>query len=72
MTISWTNLDTDVTDSGLLDYSGRIVLTSRTQFVYCPLTSAQLPFVMEIWQATGSLVAILMFLVLRTLRKVRS
>ena len=44
MTLSWTNLDNDVTDSCLV---GWIVLTSRTQFVSCPLTSAQLPLVMK-------------------------
>ena len=44
MTLSWTNLlDNDVTDSCLVGYSGRIVLTSRTQFVNCPPTSALLP-----------------------------
>ena len=47
MTLSWTNLDNDVTDSCLVGYSGWIVLTSRTQFVNCPLTSAQLPLVMK-------------------------
>ena len=41
MTLSWTNQDNDVTDSCLVGYSGWIVLTSRTQFVSCPLTSAQ-------------------------------
>ena len=46
MTLSWTNLDNDVTDSCLVGYSGWIVLTSRTQFVNCPLTPAQLPLVM--------------------------
>ena len=39
--------DNDVTDSCLVGYSGWIVLTSRTQFVNCPLTSAQLPLVMK-------------------------
>ena len=39
-TLSWTNLDNDVTDSCLGGYPGWIVLTSRTQFVNCPLTSA--------------------------------
>ena len=43
MTLSWTSLDYDVTDSCLVGYSGWIVLTSKTQFVSCPLTSAQLP-----------------------------
>ena len=33
MTLSWTNLDNDVTDSCLVGYSGWFVLTSRTQFV---------------------------------------
>ena len=47
MTLSWTNLDNDVTDSCLVVYSGWIVLTSRMQFVNCPLTSAQLPLVMK-------------------------
>ena len=47
MTLSWTNLDNDVTDSCLVGCSGWIVLTSRTQFVNCPLTSAQLPLVMK-------------------------
>ena len=47
MTLSWTNLDNDVTDSCLVGYNGWIVLTSRTQFVKCPLTSAQLPLVMK-------------------------
>ena len=42
-----TVLDNDVTDSCLVGYSGWIVLTSRTQFVNCPLTSAQLPPVMK-------------------------
>ena len=42
-----TVLDNDVTDSCLVSYSGWIVLTSRTQFVNCPLTSAQLPPVMK-------------------------
>ena len=37
MTLSWTNLDSDVTDSCLGGNSGWIVLTSRTQFVNCPL-----------------------------------
>ena len=32
MTLSWTNLDNDVTDSCLVGNSGWIVLTSRTQF----------------------------------------
>ena len=31
----------------LVGYSGWIVLTSRMQFVNCPLTSAQLPLVMK-------------------------
>ena len=44
---SWTNLDNDVTDSCLVGYSGGIVLTSKMQFVNCPLTSAQLPLVMK-------------------------
>ena len=64
-------------------YTGWILI-SRMQFVNCPLTSAQLPLVMkstssicwyillEILHATWSLVAILMFLVLRAFRKVRS
>ena len=39
MTLSWTNLDNDVNDSCLVGYSGWIVLTSRMQFVNCPLTS---------------------------------
>ena len=39
MTLTWTNLDNDVTESCLVGYSGWIVLTSRTQFVICPLTS---------------------------------
>ena len=43
MTLSWTNLDNDVTDSCLVGCPGWIVLKSRTQFVNCPLTSAQLP-----------------------------
>ena len=47
ITLSWTNLDNDVTDSCLVGYSGWIVLPSRTQFVNCPLTSAQLPDVMK-------------------------
>ena len=47
MTLSWTNLDNDVTDSCLVGFSGWIVLTSRTQFVNCPLTSVQLPLVMK-------------------------
>ena len=47
MTPFWTNLDNDVTDSCLVGYSGWIVLRSRTQFVNCPLTSAQQPFVMK-------------------------
>ena len=47
MTLAWTNLDNDVTDSCLVVYSGWIVLTSRMQFVNCPLTSAQLPLVMK-------------------------
>ena len=42
-----TILDNDVTDSCLIGYSGWIDLTSRTQFVNCPLTSAQLPLVMK-------------------------
>ena len=37
MTLSWTNLDNDVTDSCLVGYSGWIVLTSRTQF--CQLST---------------------------------
>ena len=48
MTLSWTNLDNAVTDSCLVSYSGWIVLTSRTQFANCPLTSAQLPLRDEI------------------------
>ena len=40
MTLSWTNLDNDVTASCLVGYSGWIVLTSRMQFVNCPITSA--------------------------------
>ena len=84
MTLSWAKLDNDVTDSCLEGFSVWIVLTSRMQFVNCPLTSAQLPLVMkstssvcrdiwlEILRATCSLVAILMFLVLRAFRKVRS
>ena len=47
VTLSWKNLDNDVTDCCLVGYSGWIVLTSRTQFVNCPLTSAQLPIVMK-------------------------
>ena len=47
VTLSWTNLDNDVTESYLVGYSGLIGLTSRTQFVNCPRTSAQLPFVMK-------------------------
>ena len=43
----WTNLDNDVTDSCLVGYTGWIVLTSRTQFVCCPLASALLPLVMK-------------------------
>ena len=37
----------DVSDSCLVGYSGWIVQTSRTQFVNCLLTSAQLPLVMK-------------------------
>ena len=37
MTLSWTNLDNDVTDSCLVVYSGWIVLTSRMQF--CQLST---------------------------------
>ena len=36
MTLSWTNLDNDVTDSCLLGHSGWIVLTSKTQFCQVP------------------------------------
>ena len=42
--------DTILDESGhscLVGYSGWIVLTSRMQFVNCPLTSAQLPLVMK-------------------------
>ena len=41
----WTTLENAVTDSCLGDHSGWIVLTSKTQSVNCPLTSAQLPLV---------------------------
>ena len=47
MTLSWTNLDNDVTDTCLVGYSGWIVLASKTQFVNCPLTSTQLPLAMK-------------------------
>ena len=51
MTLSWTNLDNAVTDICLVGYSGWMILTlkkkKKTQFVNCPLTSAQLPLVMK-------------------------
>ena len=45
VTLSWTNLDNDVTDSCWVGYFGWIVLTSRTRYVNCQLMSEQLPLV---------------------------